>query len=242
MTQDIHLNSLLSNDTVSVGSVSGHTVDLGDGWDRLDIHGNVSNGAITGAAGSGLDAAHTDVKEIFVDGTLLNSSINLGAGHDQVYLHSVSGSNIQLGGGDDALHINGNISGSTFHGGAGSDILDLGSGTHNNVTLAWDAGDAGIGNHATDTVEGFKAGTGSSADTLDVRDLLADIPHGSGSVNDMLSFTVANGSTTIHINADNGSGHEVVQNIVLSGVELNHASSTGTYEELAHQINLITGG
>ena len=62
------------------------------------------------------------------------------------------------------------------------------------------------------------------------------------SLNDLLSFTVDGGNTTIHISgADGSGGHVAVQDITLTGVELSHVSTVGSYDELSHQIHVITG-
>ena len=242
--QDLNLSLDNSDDTITLKDITAHTVDLGHGFDHLTVGGAVSGAVITGAATVELGGqAEMDSKHIDISGLLSNSSITTGSGNDVVHLNGgVSGSHIDLGAGDDRLVISGDILNTTIHGGAGNDSIDLGHGAHSNVTLTWDAGDASAVNHYSDVVSGFKAGLGSGADTLDVQGLLSDVKAGGDSLSDLLSFTVEGGNTTIHISgADGSGGHAPVQDITLTGVELNHSSAVGTYDELAHQIHMITG-
>jgi hypothetical protein len=125
-----------------------------------------------------------------------------------------------------------------IHGGAGDDTINLEGSAGQNI-LVWKSGDEGSETPAMDTILNFSKGL--EGDALDLRGLLdglkaADV---GGSAKDLISFEVADGNTTINIGAVDDPGGQVVQQIVLSNVELSTSEGAG-YEQLAQQILLIT--
>jgi len=130
LTNDAH--NYMSDDTISVGGIDSHTVDLGRGWDMMTVHGDVSGSTITasGSIGDSLapdqdTAAHIDMKEISISGALSGSSITTGDGHDHVTIGgAVIDSAIHLGSGNDFLMLTGNVSGTLLDGG-GNDTVSF---------------------------------------------------------------------------------------------------------------------
>ena len=151
--------------------------------------------------------------------------------------------------GSDAYEITDNLA-HIIHGGDGDDFINLGNNLNQENILIWSKGDQGtVGHAAVDTIINFKLGDLTDADStndgniLDLRDLLSDVlgSSSSQSVNQLLSFKVDGGNTTININApsDTPDAAQPVQQIVLQGVALDDSKGTD-YDALAQQILLIT--
>lgn len=172
------------------------------------------------------------------------------AGHEQtaqvnVTFYAVDGDHVEGTGGADILtgmdgHAN------IIWGGAGNDHIDLTNSTQD--ILMWKAGDASLlaSNNgalpAVDNVVGFVEGKGDDATILDMRDMIKDIKGSGETLDDMFSFKVEGGHTTISISdKDAGGGSHTIQEIVLHNVELHTANGTeGTFAELEQQIKLVT--
>ncbi|CAK7055029.1 MAG: hypothetical protein DELT_01179 [Desulfovibrio sp.] len=137
-----------------------------------------------------------------------------------------------------------------IHGGQGNDTINLAGSAHENV-LVWRDGDASESSPAIDTIIGFAKdtnladntdGRANEGDILDLRGLLTEIMNedSSNTLNDLISFEVSDGNTTINIGSASDPSTPV-QQIVLQGTALTaNDTSNGTYEELASQIMLIT--
>ena len=113
-------------------------------------------------------------------------------------------------------------------GGAGNDLLTGGTGTDFFVWRAEDVGDAAT--PAIDTITDFTAGP--RGDVLDLRDLLPD--SASNTLDEFLSFSFAGGDTTI--SASLSAGGPVVQNVVLTGVDLSSTYGTTDVIQLTNQL------
>ena len=113
-------------------------------------------------------------------------------------------------------------------GGAGNDILTGGRGTDFFVWRADDVG--GAATLAIDTITDFTAGPWG--DVLDLRDLLPD--SASNILDEFLSFSFADGDTTI--SASLSAGGPVVQNVVLTGVDLSSTYGTTDVIQLTNQL------
>lgn len=243
--RDTVLHTGAGDDKVNVGYYMGNSsIDGGDGNDSIVVGGMRTGSHINGGAGDDTITSSFTKEGSVIHGGAGNDHIQAGeltdstvygdAGNDDIYAGATSNSSIHLGGGNDTLHISGDIFDSTIHGGSGNDIISLGNGTHSNLTLVWGADDASGASPAKDMVEGFQVAN----DTIDIRSLLSDISQPTDSPDSLVSFKVDNGNTTINIHDHAGN---TVQEITLNQVSLTHADpNVGTYDELAHQIKLLT--
>jgi VCBS repeat-containing protein len=163
----------------------------------------------------------------------------LESGEESLFIYGVDGGFLQGADAMDTITLPDAGKAYIIHGGAGDDTIDLTGSTGQNV-LVWKSGDEGSeASPAMDTILNFNAGP--AGDALYLRGLLdglkaADV---GGSAKDLISFEVADGNTTINIGAVDDPGGQVVQQIVLSNVELDTSNGAG-YDQLAHQILLIT--
>ena len=131
---------------------------------------------------------------------------------------------------------NNTITGTDGHdeiiGGGGNDTM---TGGDNSDFFVWRAEDVGIdGSPAIDTITDFS--TLRNGDVLDLRDLLPD--DASDHLSDYLSFSVADGDTTIDISTE--AGGPVVQQIVLQDVDL--SATYGTIDTTTLINNLTDNG
>ncbi|WP_281646398.1 LamG-like jellyroll fold domain-containing protein [Parendozoicomonas sp. Alg238-R29] len=128
--------------------------------------------------------------------------------------------------------LTGTIENDSITGGSGDDTLTGGRGID---FFVWEDGDQGTSSTpAVDTVTDFAVGT--QGDVLDLADLLPD--GASGNLDQYLSFTTTDGSTTIGVSTT--AGGPVVQNIVLQDVDL--AANYGTTDTTALINNLTNDG
>ena len=102
------LNTEAGNDIVEIGSVDQAVVDLGSG--KVD--------PITGVA-SGVDLS-TALNQLKVNGSVTRSSIDGGAGKDNIIVNSISNSAVNGGAGDDVIQVITSTSQTQFDGGVGS--------------------------------------------------------------------------------------------------------------------------
>lgn len=120
------LNGGAGNKDITLGSASKATVTLGDGADSVSLYNNFESSIIN--LGEGNDTL--DGRTVSIE----SSTVQGGAGNDDLVLGSVAGSSIDLGDGDDFIKLTG-ASDVTLAGGAGNDVYDL-SGLKGNVTLS----------------------------------------------------------------------------------------------------------
>ncbi len=115
-----------------------------------------------------------------------------------------------------------------INGGAGNDLL---SGSGGIDFFTWNTGDEGTANAvATDTISDFSLGI--MGDVIDLRGLLPDAA--SNSLDEYLSFSFADGNTTIGVSTT--AGGDVVQNITLTSVDVSAVYGTTDVTQLTNQL------
>ncbi|MBT1445440.1 VCBS domain-containing protein [Shewanella sp. JM162201] len=241
---ELLINAGASNDYVDLGvSTANNVVNTGSSLPNL--HNAVVTQAEIMASKFMTEANITDG-----DGTLLNDvlqqmqpktdTVNLGSGNDTV--NGGEGNQVVYGGGGNDLLIGGEgIDGlrggsgdDTLIGGLGDDVLrgdggnDVLRGDGGSDIFVWKAGETG-----TDHIIDFNV----NEDKLDLSDLLQGEEN--GNLEDFLSFSFGNSSTTIEIDANKDG--VIDQRIVLDGVDLRDAYNLQGQDADGVQSGIING-
>jgi len=215
LAHDLTLTTFESHDTISVGDINGHDVDLGRGWDLMNVSGSVTDYSHINA--SNTSDAHEDMKEINIAGDLTTSTIDTGAGNDHITIgggishadiHTYAGddnvtingmvidSRIDLGSGDDYLMIKGSVSGVILYGGENGDIQQA----HSSGDTAHLGDILGLSNAAYNSLIDTANHTTTAGNTIqDFNSLLLDMSdnHGDHSLGVLLeNFAAFQNATT----------------------------------------------
>ncbi|WP_173247973.1 Ig-like domain-containing protein [Shewanella sp. DC2-4] len=213
---ELLINAGNSNDYIDLGvSTANNIVNTGSSLPNLN-NPVVTQAEILSSKFMAQDDITTDAGTLMADVLQplqpKTDTVNLGSGDDTVY--GDQGSQLVYGGSGDDLLIGGEgIDGlrggdgnDTLIGGLGNDVLRGDSGAD---TFVWRYAETGI-DHITD----FNV----NEDKLDLSDLLQGV--NSNDLNDYLSFSFDDGSTSITIDTDGNGPNSVTQLIILDGVDL----------------------
>jgi len=192
------LNTEAGNDIVEIGSADQASVDLGTG--KIDpITGTTSGGDLS-----------TALNQLKVNGSVTRSSIDGGAGKDNIIVNSIGNSTVKGGAGDDVIQVITSTSQTQFDGGGGSgDVLLLpGTFASYGLTSSNSGGTTTFNDGFGNILVGFESIKFSDINLAPLQQLtLAQTPAAS---------TVPEGETATYAIALSGSGLQSGQSVAFS--------------------------